>query len=106
MLAWARVLCASGGPSVVAWLRQRCRLSTRGASARASVAQWLQCLPGADELFSNGDIGFRHAAVLAQAIDEVGERAVAEAGDILLSAAQRLDPDRLRVLTRHLRHCV
>ncbi|TME49847.1 MAG: DUF222 domain-containing protein, partial [Chloroflexi bacterium] len=97
---------AGGAASLVAWLRENCRLSLRGAATRAGVARSLASLPGAEELFNTGAIGFRHAAVLAQAVAEIGEEPVAQAGDILLEAARRLDPDRLRLLTKHLRHCV
>ena len=94
---------ADGAASLVAWLRENCRLSLRGAATRAGVARSLASLPGAEELFNTGAIGFRHAAVLAQAVAEIGEEPVAQAGDILLEAARRLDPDRLRLLTKHLR---
>ena len=97
---------ADGAASLVAWLRENCRLSLRGAATRAGVARSLASLPGAEELFNTGAIGFRHAAVLAQAVAEIGEEPVAQAGDILLEAARRLDPDRLRLLTKHLRHFV
>ena len=97
---------AGGAASLVAWLRGNCRLSLRGAATRAGVARSLASLPGAEELFNTGAIGFRHAAVLAQAVAEIGEEPVAQAGDILLEAARRLDPDRLRLLTKHLRHFV
>jgi Domain of unknown function (DUF222)/HNH endonuclease len=95
-----------GATSVVSWLRYRCRLSVSQASARSQVARLLPKIPGAEHLLRRAEIGFRHAAVLAQAVDEVGVAAVTAAADELISAARTLDPDRLRIVTRHLRHCV
>ncbi len=54
---------------------------------------------------ATGEIGYEHAAAIARAAEEVGPEAVAEAEPVLLEAARRLDPLRLRMVTRHLRHC-
>lgn len=101
-----RDFAIDGAATLVSWLRQRCNLSASDASQRALIARNLHELPGASELFRAGTIGLRHAGVLARTVAEVGKDAARLAGDTLLEAAQRLDPDRLRLVTRHLRHCV
>jgi len=52
-----------------------------------------------------GEIGFQHAAVVARSASELGVDAVHAVEDTLVDAATRLDPTRLAVVTRHLRHC-
>ena len=67
---------ADGATSLVAWLRYRCRLSVSGAVARSQVARFLSGVPAAEDLLRRGEIGFRHAAVLAQAVEDIGADAV------------------------------
>jgi len=101
-----RGFAAQGAASVVSWLRQHCRLSAASASQRAEVARHLPELPAVDHALRHGDIGFQHAAVVARSASELGVDAVRPVEDTLVDAAQRLDPTRLQVVTRHLRHCV
>jgi hypothetical protein len=93
-------------PSLVSWLRHRCGLSSGAAMKRAEVARQLPELPEAQERFRRGELGLSHAAVLARVVTEVGPEAARMASDTLLEAASRLDPTRLRIVGRHLRHCV
>jgi hypothetical protein len=95
-----------GAPSLVSWLRHRCGLSSGAAMKRAEVARQLPELPEAQERFRKGELGLSHAAVLARVVTEVGPEAARMASDTLLEAASRLDPTRLRIVGRHLRHCV
>ena len=97
---------ADGSASAVAWLRAHCRLSSGDAAQRVEVAQRLSDLPGAEDALRSGAIGFRHAAVLARTVAEVGPEAAAQAAEALVDAARRLDPDQLRLVSRHLRHCI
>ncbi len=95
-----------GAPSLVSWLRHTCGLSAGEAMRRAEVARQLPELPEAEERFRTGELGLSHAAVLARVVTEVGPEAMRMASDTLLDAASRLDPTRLRIVGRHLRHCV
>jgi len=95
-----------GASSLVSWLRNRCGLSSGEAMKRAEVARQLPELPEAEKRFRTGELGFSHAAVLARVVTEVGPEAARMASDTLLDAASRLDPTRLRIVGRHLRHCV
>ncbi|HEX6540099.1 MAG TPA: DUF222 domain-containing protein [Candidatus Dormibacteraeota bacterium] len=94
---------AQGAVSVVAWLRHRCRLSGREAALRASVARSLPAVPGAQDQLVRGEIGLGHAAVIAQAVEDVGA-AACDHGDTMLDAARYLDCDRFATVVRHLRH--
>jgi len=100
-----RGFAAQGSASVVSWLRQHCRLSAAAASQRAEVARQLPELPAVERAVREGEIGFQHAAVVARSASELGVDAVHAVEDTLVDAATRLDPTRLAVVTRHLRHC-
>jgi hypothetical protein len=95
-----------GSPSLVSWLRHRCGLASGAAMQRAEVARQLPELPDAEEQFRRGELGLSHAAVLARVVTDVGPEAARMASSTLLEAAKHLDPTRLRVVARHLRHCV
>ena len=97
---------AAGATSVVDWLKRHCRLPGGAAAQRAEVARELAVLPGAVEAFRSGEIGFHQAAVLARTVTEVGREAAPAAAAGLVAAAERIDPDRLRILSRELRHTV
>jgi hypothetical protein len=92
--------------SLVSWLRIRCRMSPGAAAQRVDVARQLPHLPLTEHALVSGDIGFHHAAVIARCASEVGAEAVAPVEETLVEAARKLDPGRLRFVTRHLRHCV
>lgn len=95
-----------GAPSMVAWLRHRCGLSSGAAAQRVEIARQLPTLPEAQARFAAGDIGLGHAAVLARVVSDVGPEAALLAEPTLLEAAQRLDPSKLRLVARHLRQLV
>ncbi len=106
LFADRRGFAGDGAVSLVQWLRWKCRLTPGGASERVEVARNLHHLPRAAEAFAAGEIGYHHAAAIAWAIDEVGPEAAGKAETVLVESARRLDPARLRQVTRHLRHCV
>ena len=97
---------AGGAASLVSWLRTRCRLSVGAATQHADVARHLTELPETGAALRAGEIGFHHAAVVARCAAEVGNEAVRGVEGTLVEAARKLDPGRLRLVTRHLRHCV
>jgi hypothetical protein len=95
-----------GSTSAVAWLKSRCGLSGGGAAQRMDIARDLQSIAGADERFRNGAISYHNAAVLARTASEIGPEAAAIASPALVDAAQKVDPDQMRLIGRQLRHTV
>ncbi|MBV9100857.1 MAG: DUF222 domain-containing protein [Candidatus Dormibacteraeota bacterium] len=95
-----------GAPSLVSWLRNRCRMSSGAAMQRVEVAMKLPELPEAEAMFRCGKLGLGHATVLARVVSDVGATAARIAEGTLLEAARVLDPSRLRLVARHLRQCV
>ena len=114
------------------WLRELADLDARGAAGAdqdqpaASTASWLRaglrmgpstasgCVRTARALFrgplaataralTNGDISVAHASVVAAGTQELANHVVTEAEPVLVDAARRLDPPRLRRVLAHLR---
>ena len=100
-----REYLAEGAVSPVGWLRWSCRLSAGAAKDRLALARRLEELPGSEEAFKSGELGYQHSVLLARTADRIGSQAVREQEPVLLEAAARLDPDRFAILLRHLRHC-
>ncbi|MDQ6743045.1 MAG: 13E12 repeat family protein, partial [Candidatus Dormibacteraeota bacterium] len=96
----------SGALSAAAWLRWECRLAPSAAAEQVRVARALPQLPETAQTFAQGQICFQHAALISRSAEEVGLAVVQEAQPALLEAARRLDPHRLRLVTRHLRYCL
>jgi Domain of unknown function (DUF222)/HNH endonuclease len=95
-----------GSTSAIAWLRNRCGLSGGAAATRVEVARELKSVPGAVGLFRAGGIGFDSAAALSRTAAEVGRKAAGLAGEVLVDAAARLQPEQCRDVGRQLRHVV
>ena len=100
-----RGYASEGAASVVSWLRVRCRMSTGAAAQQVVVARHLPELPQTRAAVGDGEIGFHHAAVIARSAAEIGADKVRTVETTLVEAARKLDPDRLRLVTRHLRYC-
>jgi hypothetical protein len=101
-----RGFVSSGAAAAVAWLRDKCRLSSSAAHQRVEVARELEKFPEIEDAWRRSNIGYEHAATLARSAREVGHETVRAMLADLLDAARRLDPSRLRCVTRHLRYCV
>ena len=104
--ARARGYVASGAATVVSWLRTACRMSAPAAQERVEVARALEECPEIEDAWRSSAIGYQHVAVLARSLREVGRTAFRNMLAELLEAARRLDPSRLRYVTRYLRYCV
>lgn len=102
----ARGFVSSGAASAVTWLRDTCRLSAPAAHERVEVARELEAFPEIEDAWRETRIGYQHVAVLARSVREVGREAMRGMLGELLDAARRLDPTRLRYVTRFLRYCV
>jgi Domain of unknown function (DUF222)/HNH endonuclease len=93
------------GGSTAAWLRARLRLSAGTASSlvRTARALFRGPLAGTAQALADGELSLAHAQVLAHGTQELPTHIAAEAEPVLLAAARRLDPPRLRRAITHLR---
>jgi Domain of unknown function (DUF222)/HNH endonuclease len=87
------------------WLRSRARLGAADAPQRVRVARALHRGPpaGTARALAAGEISTTHATVLASGTHDLPRPTAAAAEPVLLAAARRLDPPRLRRLVAHLR---
>jgi Domain of unknown function (DUF222) len=92
-------------PSTAGWLRARLRLSAGAASGlvRTARALYRGPLTGTGQALTDGTISPSHAPVLAAGTHDLPDHLAAEAEPVLLDAARRLDPPRLRRAIAHLR---
>src|SRR5580704_19219045 len=96
----------SGALTAQAWLRWQCNLTSATASEHVQVSRQMASLPQAKAAFSQGEISFRHAALIARTASQLGEKFDSQAETILVNAAKELDPWRLRRAAMCLRHCL
>ena len=90
--------------STAGWLRRRLRLGAGTASSAVRTARALfrgPLRPTAQALCA-GELSPAHATVLAQGTHDLPAQTVAEAEPVLVEAARRLDPPRLRQAVGHL----
>jgi hypothetical protein len=94
----------SHADSTAGWLRGRLRAGHPQATrwVRTARALYRGPLSGTAEALAAGDISPSHAAVLAYGTHDLPPEAAAEAEPVLLAAAGRLDPPRLRQVVAHL----
>ena len=95
---------ADGALSSKPWLRWQCHLSPAAASDRVEVSRLMASLPQTVKAFSDGEISYQHAALIARTAEKLGDKMEAQAESILVTAAKELDPARLRVVTVQMRH--
>jgi hypothetical protein len=93
--------------STAAWLRNRLRLGAGAASssvrtARALFRGPLAATAAAAAALTGGEISVAHARVLAHGTQELPDHLAVEAESVLVEAARRLDPPRLRRVLGHL----
>ena len=90
--------------STAGWLRRRLRAGATQASGWVRMARALfrGPLPGTGRALAAGELSFAHAAVLAHGTQDLPAPTVMEAEPVLVDAACRLDPPRLRRLVAHL----
>jgi hypothetical protein len=113
-LAWLAAVDARGAAgadqgvpdgSTAGWLRRRLRM---GAGAAASLVRTARALyrgplTKTGQALAEGAISVAHAQVLAAGTHDLPDHTTAEAEPVLLDAARRLDPPRLRRAITHLR---
>jgi hypothetical protein len=90
--------------STAAWLRARTRMGHPDAHQRVRVARALHRgpLPGTAQALADGELSYLHAAALTRATQHLPATTTAAAEPVLLEAARRLDPPRLRKVVGHL----
>jgi hypothetical protein len=90
--------------STAGWLRNRLRMdaSTARSAVRTARALFRGPLATTAQALTDGEISPAHARVLAQGTGDLPTHTTTEAEPVLLDAARRLDPHRLRQLLSHL----
>ena len=114
---WLRTLAAVDGrgaagaehgvqaPSTASWLRARLHMSAGTAAGLVRTARALFCGPltGTAQALADGELSVAHASVLAAGTHDLPDHLTADAEPVLVAAARRLDPPRLRRVIAHLR---
>jgi Domain of unknown function (DUF222)/HNH endonuclease len=92
-------------PSTAGWLRNRLRMGAGAASSAVTTARALfrGPLTRTAQALTSGELSAAHAAVLAHGTHDLPSGMAAEAEPVLVEAARRLDPPRLRRVLGHLR---
>ena len=90
--------------STAGWLRNRLRLSASAASraVRTARALFRGPLSATAQAVCDGELSVAHAQVLAAGTQHLADHVTAEAEPVLVEAARRLDPGRLRRLLGYL----
>ena len=90
--------------STASWLRARLRMGAGAASSAVRTARALfgGPLTATAQALTDGEISPAHAQVLAHGTQELPDHLAAEAEPVLVEAARRLDPPRLRRVVAHL----
>jgi hypothetical protein len=93
-------------PTTASWLRNRLHLGKGAARQAVQTARALfrGPLAGTAQALARGELSAAHAAVLAAGTSDLPVHTTVEAEPVLLDAARRLDPPRLRRLVGHLRY--
>ena len=90
--------------STAAWLRTRLRLGAGAAASNVRTARALfrGPLTATAAALTGGELSVAHARVLAHGTQELPDHLTVEAEPVLVEAALRLDPPRLRRVVGHL----
>ena len=90
--------------STASWLRHRLRMGAGAAAAAVRTARALfgGPLTRTGQALVDGEISPAHAQVLAHGTQDLPDHLTAEAEPVLVEAARRLDPPRLRRVVAHL----
>ena len=91
-------------PSTASWLRNRLHLGASAATSAVRTARALfrGPLTATAQALCHGEVSVAHASALAHGTSDLPAQVAAEAEPVLLGAARRLDPPRLRRVITHL----
>src|SRR5713226_119140 len=92
----------SGALTARAWLRWQLNLTVTVASKRVAISRRMAALPQTEQALAEGDISYRHVALIAETASQLGDKFPAQAETVLVTAAKELDPHRLGVVALHL----
>lgn len=95
-----------GHVSTASWLRGACVLTASHASGLVKTARCLRGRPAIAAALAAGRISYPHAQVVTAALADLPPETHDEAEPILLEAAVKLDPGRLRVVATRLRETI
>src|SRR5229473_322133 len=95
-----------GALSARAWLRWRLNLTATTASERVAISRKMPALPKTDQALADGDISYRHVALIAEAASQLGDKFEAQAETILVDVSKEVCPWRLQRAIWHLKHCL
>ncbi len=97
---------SDGSVGMVAWLREKARLSGGAAAERVEVARQLEQLPRTEEALARGEIGYQHAVAMARTAEHVGAAVLRKAESTLLKDAEKLDPGQFVGVVKNFEHQV
>jgi hypothetical protein len=91
-------------PSTASWLRGRLRMGASAATSAVRTARALfrGPLSATAQALCDGELSVAHASALAHGTHDLADHVAAEAEPVLVAAARRLDPPRLRRVIAHL----
>ncbi len=99
-------LAESGHPTLASWMRHHCNLAPAEATSRAKVAFAITASqPITGKAVRTGQVSWRHAQVIEQALRQVPAERRDEAETSLVENARVLDPGELRRVADRLVHC-
>jgi hypothetical protein len=94
---------SDGGGTTVSWLRRSCGMTAKAAAYRVHLARTLSEMPAMLDSARAGRASFTNVAMVAHLAGAVGVEPVREYEDILLPAAETLEPRQMRVATETVR---
>src|SRR5580692_2978223 len=90
---------SDGGGTTVSWLRRSCGMTAKSAAYRVHLARTLGEMPATLDSARPGRASFTNVAMIGHLAGAVGVEQVQQFEDILLPAAEALDPGRMRKAT-------
>src|SRR5260370_13479544 len=81
----------SGALTARAWLRWQLNLTTTTASERVAISRKLAALPHTERALADGDISYRHVALIAETAGQLRQQVEGQAETILAGAAHGQD---------------
>jgi hypothetical protein len=94
---------SDGGGTTVSWLRRSCGMTAKAAAYRVHLARTLGEMPAMLDSARAGRSSFTNVAMVAHLAGNVGVEPVQEYEDILLPAAEALEPRQMRIATEAVR---
>ena len=91
---------SDGSGTTVSWLRRCCGMTARAAAYRVHLARTLGELPAALDSARAGRASFTNVTMIAHLAGEVGVEQVVPFEQILVDAAEELEPRQMRTLTQ------